>query len=95
MKIRVEDRRTVHAERINITRNIVTTLPSDLVKNRTVVQSDKATNKVAKLYHAVRGSFQNIRGTGRGSCIVRKLNEPDSPEFKFISEDLYILSLSF
>ena len=65
--------------------------PGDIVMTRTAIQSDKATNKVAKLCYAVRRPFQSIRGTGLGSYIVRKLNKPDSPEFKFLSEDLYIL----
>ena len=59
--------------------------------DRTTVQSNKANNKVAKLCHAVRSSFQIIRGIGRGGYIVRKLNKPDSTEFKFMSEDLFIL----
>ena len=66
-------------------------LPGDFVMARTTVQSDKAHNKIAKLCYTVRGPFQIIRGTGRGGYIVRKLNRPDSPEFKFISEDIYIL----
>ena len=27
-----------------------------------------------------------MRGTGRGGYIIRKLNKPDSPEFKFMSD---------
>ena len=91
MKNLVEDQRTVHAERINTNRKNVTILVSDLVMARTIVQSYKANNKIAKLWYAVCGLFQIIRGTGRSGCIVRKLNRPDSPEFKFISEDLHIL----
>ena len=56
-----------------------------------IVQSDETNNKIAKLFYAVRGPFQIIRGTGRGGYIVRKLNRPNSPEFEFMSEDLYIL----
>ena len=91
LKILVEDRRIIHVERINNNRNIVTTLHGDLVMACTTVQSDKANDKVAKLCYAVRSSFQIICGTGRGGYIVRKLNKSDSPEFKFMSEDLYIL----
>ena len=91
LKILVEDRRNVHAEQININRDIVTILPGDLVMARTTVQSDKANNKIAKLCYVVRGPFQIICDTDRGGYIVRKLNRPDSPEFKFMSEDLYIL----
>ena len=60
MKILVEDRSTVHAERINTNRNIVNMLPDDLVMDRTTVQSDKAKNIIVKLCYAVRGSFQII-----------------------------------
>ena len=59
--------------------------------DRTAVQSDKSKDKVAKLSYAVRGPFQIIQGTSRGGYIVRKLNKPDSPDLKFMSEDLYIL----
>ena len=91
LKILVEDRRTAHAERVNNNRNIVTMHPSDIVIACTAIQSDKATNKVAKLCYTVCEPFQIIRGTGRGSYIVRTFNKPDSLEFKFMSEDLYIL----
>ena len=91
LKILVEDRSTVHVERINNNRKIVTILHGDLVVARTTVQSNKANDKVAKLCYAVRSSFQIIRGTGRDGYIVRKLNKPDSTEFKFMSEDLFIL----
>ena len=88
---RLEDRRTVHSERINNNRNIVTILPGDLAIARTTFQRDNVNDKVAKLCYAVRSSFQIICGTGRGGYIVRKLKKSDSPEFKFMSEDLYIL----
>ena len=48
LKTLVEDRLSVHAERINTNRNIVTMLPGDLVMDRTTVQSDKANNKYPK-----------------------------------------------
>ena len=86
VKILVEDRRTVHVERINSTRQIVTMYPEDLFMDRTAIKSDKARNKVANLSYATRGSFQTDRGTWRGSY-----NKPDSHEFKFMSGDLYIL----
>ena len=91
LKILVEDRRTAHAERVNNNRNIVTVHPVDIVMARTAIQSDKATNKVANLCYAVHETFKIVRGTGRSSYIVRKLNNLDSPEFKFMPEDLYIL----
>ena len=91
LKILIEDRRDTHAELINHSRNIVSMQPGDLFMARTAVQSDKSKDKVAKLSYAVRGPFQIIRGTGRGGYIVRKLNKPDSPELKFMSEDLCIL----
>ena len=94
LKILVDDQRAGHAERINNSRNIVTMHPSDLVMAPTVVQSNKVKDEVTKLWYIVRNPFQNIRGTRRGNYIVWKLNKSDSPEFKSISEDLYILPFS-
>ena len=91
LKILIEDRRTAHVERINNNINIVSMRPDDFVMDRTAVQSDKSKDKVAKLNYVTRGSFQIVQGTGRGGCIVRKLHKLDSPELKFMSEDLYIL----
>ena len=91
LKILVEYRQTSHAERVNNNRNIVTMHPGDISMARTAIQSNKTTNKVAKLCYVVCGPFQIVRGTGRGSYIVQKLKKPNSPEFKFMSEDLYIL----
>ena len=91
LKILIEDRRDTHADHINHSRNIVLMQPGDLVMAQTAVQSDKSKAKVAKLSYAVRGPFQIIRDTGRGGYIVRKINKPDSPELKFMSEDLCIL----
>ena len=53
---------------------------SDIVMDRTTVQSDKSKYKVAEIRYTVRGPFQIIKCTSRGSYIVRKLNKPDSPE---------------
>ena len=86
--LRIKD---VHAERINNNTNIVTVHPSDLVITRTTVQSDKANGKVDKLCYTIRGPFQIIRCIGRVGYIVRYLNKPESPEFKFMWENLYIL----
>ena len=94
LKIFIEDRRTIHTERINNNRNSVTMLPSDIVMARTTVQSDKANDKVTKLWYIVRSTLQTICGTDHGGYIVRKLNKPNIPEFNFISEDLYILPSS-
>ena len=91
LKILIEDRRTVHTERINNNRNVVTILPGYLVIDRTTVQSDEANDKVAKLCYAERGPFQIICSTNHGGYIVRKLNKLDSSEFKFMFEDFYIL----
>ena len=66
-------------------------LPGDLVIACTTIQNDKAIDTVATLCYTARGLFQTIRGTGYDGCIVRKLNKSDSPEFKFMSEGLYIL----
>ena len=91
LKILIEDRRTVHTERINNNRNIVRILPGYLVMDRTTVQSDEANDKVAKRCYAERGPFQIICSTSHGGYMVRKLNKLGSPEFKFMFEDFYIL----
>ena len=66
-------------------------LPDDLAMARNTVQSDKTNDKVATLWYAVRGPFQIMRSTIHGGYIVRKLNKPDSPKFKFMFENLHIL----
>ena len=71
-KILVANRRTAHLERIGNSRNIITMHPSDIVMTRTPVQMDKTKDKVVKNCCAVRGPFRIIRGSGRGSYIVRK-----------------------
>ena len=67
---------------------------TDLIIARTVVQSNKANDKVAEVCYAVQIQFQIIRGTGCGAYIFRKSNKLDSPGFKFMPEDLYILQPS-
>jgi len=58
---------------------------------RITIQIDTSTNKVAKLSYQVRGLSRIVKCTGRGSYLVRKLYKPDSPEFKFMTIDLYSL----
>ena len=81
----------MYAERISNSRNIITMHPGSFVMDCTAVQSDNSKDKVAKLHYSVRRPSNIIKGIYRGNYTVRKLNKPDSPEFKFISEDLYIL----
>ena len=69
--------------------------PSDIVMARTAIQSNKATDKVAKLCYGVQGPFQIVRGTGRDSYIVRKLTKLDRPELKFMSEYFFNISTLF
>ena len=87
----IEDRRTAHIERINNSRNFVAFQAGDIVMDQTAIQSNLAKNKVAKLSYYVRGPYQIVRHTGFESYYVRKLNKPDSPEFKFMVYDLYPL----
>ena len=91
-KILVDNRRTAHEDRINNSRNIVMIYPGDHFMDHTTVQSDKYKDNVAQLCYSGRGLFQIILETGSGSHTLRQVNKPDSPEFKFMSEDLYILS---
>ena len=46
---------------------------------------------IAKLSYEVRGLFQIIRHTGRGSYYIRKLYKLDSPKLKFVAKTLYQL----
>ena len=43
-KLLIEDRRTIHAERININKPIVELVVGDMVIARTAIQSDTSTN---------------------------------------------------
>ena len=90
-KILIEDRRTIHAERVNNNKNIVVLIVGDIVMARTTVQSDTSTNKVAKLSYQVRGPFRIVKCTSHASYLVRKLYKSDSPELKFMAIDLYPL----
>ena len=87
LKILIEDRRTAHAERINNNRNVVVLEPGGIVMARTVIQSNKRKEKVAKLCYAVQGPYQIIRTTGNGSYFVRKLHRSDSSELTFMAYD--------
>ena len=92
LKLAIEDRRTVHTERINNTRNLVFLASGDIVMDRTVIQSNKQKEKVANLCYAIRGSYQIIRTTSHNSYFVRKIHRPDSPELEIMT---YIFILFF
>ena len=70
-------------------RNIVELIVGDIVMTRTTIQSVTSINKVAKLSYQIPGSFYIVQYTGRGSDLVRKLYNPNSPEVKFMAMDLY------
>ena len=91
LKILIDDRRTIHAERVNNNKNIFDFIVGDIVMVRTAVQSNATINKVAKLSYQVRGPFRIVKCTGHGSYLVRKLYKPDSPELRFMAIDLYPL----
>ena len=94
--ILIEDRRIVHAERINNSRNLVVLQASDIVIFRTAIQSNLSKNKGAKLSYSirVRGPYQIIRDKEFISYFVRNLNKSDSPELKLMAYDLHPLSPS-
>ena len=91
LKIFIEDRRTVHADRINNNRIIGVLQTGNIVMVRTVIHSDISKNKVSNLSYAVRGPCRIIRSIRRSRYFFKKLNKADSPEFKFIAYDLYSL----
>ena len=61
LKIFIEDRRTVHADRINNNRIIGVLQTGNIVMVRTVIHSDISKNKVFNLSYAVRGPCRIIR----------------------------------
>ena len=73
---------------LKIIKKIVELDVGDIVKVRTVVQSDTSMNKVTKLSYQVRGPFRILTCTERGFYLVRKFYRPDSPELKFVDIDL-------
>ena len=83
-----ENRRTVHTERINNSRNHILLQPGDIVIVRITIQSDLLKNKVAKLSPVIHGPYQIIRSTSHGNYYVSKLNKPDSPEITLMAYDL-------
>ena len=89
--ILIEDHRATRTERINNTTNLVILKAGDMVMARTAIQSDLPNNKAAKLSYPVRGPYQILCNTGLWSYFVRKLNQPDSLELKFMAHDLYPL----
>jgi len=47
----IEDRRSIHRERANETRKVITLKPGDIVMGRVAVQSKKSTQRVSKLVY--------------------------------------------
>ena len=91
LKNLIEDRCAAHVKIFNNNRNIAELDAGDIFMVRTTVLNDASKNKVAKLNYQVHGPFGIIKGTGRGSYLVRKLFKPDNPELKFKATDLYPL----
>ena len=60
----------------------------------TAIQSDKFTNKVAKLSYQVWSPFLIVECVGRESNLVRKLNKLVSSEPNFMVIDLYLIHFS-
>ena len=60
LKILIEDRRNMHAERVNNNKSIVELIVGDIVMARTAVQSDASTNKVVTLSYQVRRPFRIV-----------------------------------
>ena len=90
----IEERQIAHTEYINNSRNLAVLNPDDIVIARTVIQSNKSQNKVAKLRYTVRDPYYIILNTGHGSYYVKKINQPDNSVLKFMVYDLYSLPLS-
>ena len=77
LKLLVEDRRTVHRERINESRTPRTFQVGDKVAVGVQVQSDASKGQVGKLVYDFKGPYVVVNAPGHDSYDVRRLDQPD------------------
>jgi len=87
----IEDRRSMHRERVNENRHLVTYEPGDVVMGRIAVQSKSTKGIVGKLVFQTRGPFVIIEKTQGSSYTVRAYGIDNGHTQKFQTEDLYLL----
>ena len=90
LKILIEGRRTVHRERINNSRKIVSFFAGNVTMARKEVQSNKSTNKVGKLCYQIRGPFTTVKSTRHGIYTVQRVGNQVSPQLNFMAEERYV-----
>jgi hypothetical protein len=73
-----EERRELHRERINATKQSVQYNIGDMVMARVQVNSDKKAGKVGKLSIKSRGPFRIMTDHSNGSYSVQPFDKPDS-----------------
>jgi hypothetical protein len=88
LRLLTEERRAIHRERANETRNQVSFEIGDLVMARVQVNSDASTGTVAKLAYRKRGPYEIVRSTGRGAYFVRRHGDPTAPLLKYPTQAL-------
>jgi hypothetical protein len=88
LRLLTEERRAIHRERANESRNIVTFAVGDLVMARVQVNSDAASGTVAKLAYRKRGPYEIVESTGFGAYLVRRHGHPTGPLLKYPTQAL-------
>eukprot|EP00978_Attheya_sp_CCMP212_P008208 scaffold19187_cov69-Attheya_sp.AAC.2 len=92
IRILLEDRRTVHRERVNEGRHIVLYKIGDTVMARVQVASNATAGTVGKLTYRSHGPFEIVEDLlSFGAYTVRPLGKPDTATRKYHSANLYLL----
>jgi hypothetical protein len=91
LQLLTEERRAYHREKTNKSRNQQLFELGDLVMVRVAVQSQSASNKVAKLTYRLRGPYEVIDVLKHGAYNLRKFGRPESAKLKYHAEDISML----
>ena len=91
LQLLTEERRTSHAERRNLTRSPHAFQVGDIVTVLVQVNSNAATDTVAKLSYRRRGPYLVVVSHGNGSYDLRKLYDSNSPSVKHLGQHMTIL----
>ena len=90
LRLLTEERRAIHRERANESRNAVPFAVGDLVMARVQVNSDAASGTVAKLAYRKRGPYEIVESTGFVAYLVRKHGHPTAPLLKYPTHKLFL-----
>jgi hypothetical protein len=91
LQLLTEERRTSHAERRNLTRSPHAFQVGDIVTVLVQVNSNAATDTVAKLSYRRRGPYLVVVSHGNGSYDLCKLYDSNSPSVKHLGQHMTIL----